>query len=103
LGEAFVASLGPAILDRNSATFIPTNLAESLHKRSDPFASGRTRALAQEADGRQLPPLLRARRSTRPPARGATIGSGYLLARRWSCRSSPSASLAGSATCGVAR
>src|ERR1700730_2494241 len=49
-GEALVASLRPAILDRDGATLDPTEFAQSLHKSSDPFASGRPRALAQEPD-----------------------------------------------------
>jgi hypothetical protein len=62
LWEAFLASLGPAILDRDSATLHPAEFAQSLHKSDDPFASGRTGVGTQEADGRQLPRLLRLRR-----------------------------------------
>src|SRR5262249_53548963 len=61
-GEALVASFPPAILDRDVATVDPAEFAQSLHKRRGPFASGRTCALAQETDGRQLARLLRARR-----------------------------------------
>src|SRR5262249_32839260 len=70
LGEALVASFPPAILDRDIATIDPAKLAQSLHKRGGPFASGQTCALAQEADGRQLPRLLRPRRE-RPRRRAA--------------------------------
>src|SRR5262245_31419396 len=70
LGEELVASFPPAILDRDVATVDPAEFAQSLHKRGGPFASGRTRALAQETDGRQLARLLRPRRY-RPSGRRA--------------------------------
>src|SRR5262249_46362457 len=70
LGEALVASFPPAILDRDVATIDPPKFAQSLHKRGGPFASGRTGALAQESDGRQLCCLLRPRRE-RPRGRAA--------------------------------
>jgi len=62
LGEALLASLAPAILDSDSAAVDPAKLAQPLRKRGDPFAARGTRALPQEADGRQLACLLRARR-----------------------------------------
>jgi hypothetical protein len=62
LGEAFVASLRPAILDRDITTFRPAEFAQSLHKGSNPFPLARSRALPQEADGRQLRRLLSAHR-----------------------------------------
>ena len=60
-GEALLASLAPAILDRDGATLDPAEFAQSLHKGGGPFGSGRTRALAQETNGRHRR-LLRARR-----------------------------------------
>ena len=70
LGEALVASLRPAILDRDGATLDPAEFAQPLHKSGDPLALGRRRARAQEPDGRQLSRLLRARRE-RPRRRRA--------------------------------
>src|SRR5262249_43635668 len=52
----------PAILDRDVATVDPAEFAQSLHKCGGPFASGRTRAPAQETDGRHFARLLRPRR-----------------------------------------
>src|SRR5262249_54049702 len=69
-GEALFAPLGPAILDRKVAAVGPAEFTQSLHERGGPFAAGRPRALAHETDGRQLPPLLRARRE-RPGRRDA--------------------------------
>src|SRR5262249_723840 len=60
----------PTILDCDGAALGPAEFAQSLHKGGDPFASCRTRALAQEADGRQPVSLLRAR-SKRPRCRAA--------------------------------
>ena len=37
LGETLVASLGPAILDRDITTFNPTELAQSLHESGGPL------------------------------------------------------------------
>jgi hypothetical protein len=39
-GEAFLASLAPAILDRNGATLDAPEFAQSLHKGGGPFGSG---------------------------------------------------------------
>src|SRR5262249_13965127 len=60
LGEALVESFPPAILDRDVATVDPAEFTQSLHKCGGPFASGRTRALAQETDCRHFARLLRA-------------------------------------------
>src|SRR5262249_5358668 len=59
LGSTLSASLRPTILDCDGAALGPAEFAQSLHKGGDPFASCRTRALAQEADGRQPVSLLR--------------------------------------------
>ena len=40
LGVAFVASLRPAILDRDGATLDPAEFAQSLHKSGEPWAVG---------------------------------------------------------------
>src|SRR5205807_594314 len=69
-GEALAASLRPAILDRDIATFDPAKVAQPLHKSSGPLASARPRGRAQEPDGGQLSRLLRARRE-RPSSRRA--------------------------------
>ena len=67
---ALAASLRPAILDRDGATLDPAELAQPLHKGGGPVAPVRSRARAQEADGRQLARLLRVRRE-RPSRRAA--------------------------------
>src|SRR5215471_5489253 len=69
LGEAFAASLRPAIFDRDGASFDPAEFAQPLHKSSGQLALRGRRSRAQESDGRQLPGLLRARRER--PRRGA--------------------------------
>src|SRR5262247_4034233 len=74
LGEALVASFPPAILDRDVATVDPAEFAQSLHKCSGPFASSRTRALAQKPDRRQLCCLLPARRERPSCCRAAERG-----------------------------
>src|SRR5262249_22906079 len=61
LGEALLASLGPAIFDRDGAILDPSELAEPLHKGGDPLALDRMSGWTQVPDGRQLPLLLRAR------------------------------------------
>src|SRR5262245_5501159 len=61
LRKPLLASLGPAVLDRDTTTVDPTKFAQSPHKLGHPFASGRTRVRAQEPDGRHLRWLLRAR------------------------------------------
>src|SRR6516165_10321825 len=62
LGDTLLASLGPAVLDRDGTALDPTEFAQSLHERGDPLAGGRARALAHEPDSLQFPRLLRARR-----------------------------------------
>src|SRR5262249_12343416 len=57
--EALVASLRPAVLDRNIAILNPTELAQPLQKGSDPLALNQRRRWDHESDRRQL---LRARR-----------------------------------------
>jgi hypothetical protein len=42
LGEAFAASLGPAIFDCDSATLNPAEFLQSLHKSGDPLAPRRS-------------------------------------------------------------
>src|SRR6516162_7649413 len=69
LGEAFGASLGPAILDRDAAALEPAEFVQSLHKSAEPLTLDQRRGCAQEPNGRQLPRLLRARRER--PRRGA--------------------------------
>ena len=69
LGVALVASLRPAILDRDVATLDPTKFAQPLHKSGNPLALNR-RVGGQESDGRQFARLLRARRE-RPRRRRA--------------------------------
>jgi hypothetical protein len=69
LGEALLAPLGPAILDRDGATLDPTQFAQPLHKSGNPLALDRRRG-AQESDGRQLARLPRIR-SERPSGRRA--------------------------------
>src|SRR5207245_623031 len=59
LGVALYASLRPAILDRDGASFGPTKFPPPLHNRGHPWAIGRRRARAQEPDGRQLARRLR--------------------------------------------
>ena len=65
-----VASLRPAIFDRDGAALDPAEFAQPLHKSGSPLAPGRRRARAQEPDSRQLRRLLRARRE-RPRGRRA--------------------------------
>src|SRR5262249_32223067 len=77
LCEALSASLRPAVFDRNIAILNPTELAQSLHKSGDPLALNQKRGRSQEADGRQLPRLLCARRQ-RPRDCSATEQSDEL-------------------------
>src|SRR5262249_42292219 len=72
-GGAIAASLRPAILDDEVATFDPAEYVQPLQKGGDPIAMGRKRSRAQEPDGRWLRRLLRARRE-RP--------SGYSAAEK---------------------
>ena len=48
LGEALVASLRPAILDRDGATLDPAKFAQSLHKSGDPLRVWPRRDSARE-------------------------------------------------------
>src|SRR5215471_2131432 len=69
LGEAFAASLRPAVFDRDGASFDPAEFAQPLHKSSGQLALRGRRSRAQESDGRQLCRLLRARRERPSSAR----------------------------------
>src|SRR5262249_58043877 len=69
-GIALAATLRIPIFNREIATFDPADLAQPLHKSSDPLTFGRRRSGPQVPDGRQLPQLLRARRE-RPRHRAA--------------------------------
>jgi hypothetical protein len=60
LGEAFAASLRPAIFNRDGMSFDPTELAQSLYKSYGQLALQCSGCRAQESDGGQLPRLLRA-------------------------------------------
>src|SRR5262249_11410763 len=57
---ALIAALYPAILNHEVATVDPSEFAEPLHERGNPFALERRRR-AQESDDRQLARLLRPR------------------------------------------
>src|SRR5262245_12825083 len=61
LGEAFAASLRPAIFDREIAAVDPAEIAHSLHEGGGPLALRRRAARSEQSDGRHLR-LLRARR-----------------------------------------
>jgi hypothetical protein len=54
LGEPLVASLRPAIFNRDGAIFDPAELVQAPHESSDPITQGRGRTSAKESDGRQL-------------------------------------------------
>src|SRR5262249_51962697 len=71
LGGAFIATLRPAILDRDIPPLAPAQLTQPLHKGAGPLALCCSRARAQKPNGRQLAGLLRARRE-RPCCRRAT-------------------------------
>src|SRR5262245_9949578 len=70
LSETLAAALRPANLNRDVATFHPTEFAQPLHECGEPLALDQGRGGAQESDGRQLARLLRARRE-RPRGRAA--------------------------------
>src|SRR5262249_30650134 len=74
-GGAIAASLRPAILDDEVATFDPAEYAQPLQKSSDPMAMGRKRTRAPEPDGRWLRLLVRPRRR-RPRGRRAAEKRG---------------------------
>src|SRR5262249_8870298 len=59
--KALAAPLRPAILDRHRAPVCPAELAQSAYEAAGPMSPVRRRARAEEADGRQLRALLRAR------------------------------------------
>src|SRR3954471_8881918 len=70
-GGAFGVSLRPPILDRDSATFNPTEFTQSLYESVSPFLLGRRCGRAQESDGRQfhrLLPVRCERPRRRPPS-----------------------------------
>src|SRR5215831_6074407 len=60
-GIALAASLRIPIFNREIATFDPAELAQPLHKSSDPLTFSRRRSGPQVPDDRQLPRLLPAR------------------------------------------
>src|SRR5215468_9271520 len=70
LSETLAAALRPANLNRDVATFHPTEFAQPLHECGEPLALDQGRGGAQESDGRQLAGLLRARHE-RPRRRRA--------------------------------
>src|SRR5215475_1341936 len=70
LSETLAAALRPANLNRDVATFHPTEFAQPLHECGEPFTLDQGRGGAQESDGRQLAGLLRKRRQ-RPRRRAA--------------------------------
>src|SRR5262245_40470842 len=71
LGEALVAALRPANLDRDGATLDPSEFAQPLYKSGDPLALDQRRGRTQEPNGWQLRRLLRPRREW-PRGRRAT-------------------------------
>src|SRR5262249_53460021 len=73
LGVAFVATLSPAILDRDVAGLDPAEFAQPLHKGGSPLAIDCGRSRAQEPDDRQLARLLRSRAATPQPRRRAWL------------------------------
>ena len=70
LGEAFAASLRPAIFNRDGMSFDPTELAESLYKSYRQLVLQCRCCRAQESDGGQLSRLLRAN-GDRPSCRSS--------------------------------
>src|SRR5262249_8729255 len=70
LSETLAAALRPANLNRDVATFHPTEFAQPLHECGEPLALDQGRGGAQESDGRQLARLLPPRRE-RPRRRRA--------------------------------
>src|SRR5215813_3923006 len=87
--RALLASLRPAILDCNGATFDPAELTQPLRKSGEPFASSGMGVRTQEADGPQTSGLLRARRE-RPRHRRAAEQRDELAAAAHSITSSAS-------------
>src|SRR5262249_33226220 len=77
-----IASLSPAILNGDGSILDPAEFVQSLHKSSNPLAHGRSGTRAQEADGRQLARLLRARRERpcrRAPKRTEKFAPPHVL------------------------
>src|SRR5262249_746438 len=70
VSETLAAALRPANLNRDVATFHPTEFAQPLHECGEPLALDQGRGGAQESDGRQLAGLLRVGRE-RPRDRRA--------------------------------
>src|SRR5262249_8038660 len=81
-GIALVASLCIPIFNREISTFDPAELAQPLHKSSDPLTFSRRRSGPQVPDDRQLPRLLRARRK-RPRRRRAAQQRDELAASQF--------------------
>src|SRR5262249_24178140 len=94
LGIALVASLRPAILDCDGATFDPAELAQPLHKGGGIVAPSSSRGRAHQPDGRQLAGLLRTR-GERPHRRCRTAQTEDELAPFHSITSLASARSAG--------
>src|SRR5262245_40965011 len=91
LSETLAAALRPANLNRDVATFHPTEFAQTLHECGEPLALDQGRGGAQESDGGQLACLLRARRK-RPRRRPAAEQRDELAPPDHSMTSSASAS-----------
>src|SRR5262249_28771742 len=94
LGKPLVASLRPAIFNRDGATFDPAELSQPPHESTDPIPQGRSRTGAEEADGRKLCWLLPARRE-RPGGGDAAEQRDELAAVGHSITSSARASSVG--------
>src|SRR5262249_62333655 len=71
LSKTLAAALRPANLNRDVATFHPTEFAQPLHECGEPFTLDHGRGGAQESDGRQLCRLLLRARRERPRRRAA--------------------------------
>jgi hypothetical protein len=61
LGEALVAAVGPAIVDRDRAALDPAELAKARREGGHPIAPAGGGSGAEDPDGRQLRRLLRGR------------------------------------------
>src|SRR5215831_16947107 len=77
LSETLAAALRPANLNRDVATFHPTEFAQPLHECGEPLALDQGRGGAQESDGRQLARLLRMRRERPRRRRAAECGQQF--------------------------
>ena len=72
LGEALVATLRPAILDRDSSAFDPAEFAQPLHKGGGPLALVEgVPSPRNPMVGSFVPPAARAHRAATPPRRQA--------------------------------